>query len=126
MLRLGLSFQENVVAPGGRASVVLTPFKWVVAPELEVDGGVFARETLPFAINGSKSLNLQYDYANFLVGVAFGNRNKAQFTISGGASYIAANLGGLSQSAHVSGFSIGNPSFDGFIPTGKLGVVFFF
>jgi hypothetical protein len=125
-LRAGLSFQDNYVSPGGKASVVWSPIKFPVFPELQLDAAFFAREQLPFAINGTKNLNLQYNYGDLMLNLGVGNRDKAMFLLSGGASYIDANVGGLGASAHISNAFFSNPDFRGFIPSARLGVVVFF
>ena len=125
-LRLGVSFQDNYISPGMRGSVSFTPIKFPVFPELEIAGGWFARETIPFSLGSVSNLNLQYSYADFLFGIGFGNRDKAMFLLSGGASYIDANIGNIGQSVHLSNALFSNPTFTGWIPSGKLGFVAFF
>ena len=125
-LKVGASFQDNYLSPGARASVSLTPVKFPVYPELRFDGGFFARENIPFAINGNKSLNVQYDYLNLQLGLCFGNRNGVSFALYGGMSYLAVNVGNIQSALNVSGVSLGNPSFDGFVPSAKMALTVLF
>ena len=125
-LRTGLSFQDNYISPGGKVSIVWSPIHTVVFPELQLDAGFFAREQLPFAINGSKSLNLAYNYGDLMLNLGVGNRDKAMFLVSGGASYIDASIGGIGALVHLSNAFFSNPDFRGFIPSGRIGVIVFF
>lgn len=124
-LHLGGSLRFNGISPGVEGSVVLSPIHYVVSPQFEFDAGAFFRENMPFNIDNDK-FNLQYNYANFMLGLALGNRDKTQFVLSGGAAYIDANIGGLGQASHISNAFFSNPDFHGWTPAAKLAVVFLF
>lgn len=124
--RVGASLQDNYISPGLRASVAFTPIKFPIFPELEIACGWFSRQNIPFSINGVSNLNLQYNYADFLFGIGFGNRDRAMLLLSGGVSFIDANMGNIGPSIHISNAYFDNPTFKGWVPSAKLGTVFFF
>lgn len=124
-LRLGASFQENYVAPGLKGSVVLSPIKFPVFPELQLDMGGFFRETLPFAVDGYH-FNAAYTYQDIMLNVGFGNRDSAFFFVSGGIQHLDASLGGLPQDNHITNSLFQNPSYHGWLPAGRLGFAIYF
>lgn len=124
-LSLDVSFQENILSPGGRASVRLDPL--AVLPRLPfgvfIDGqyGIFGRGVIP-----GKSSNLPsigYQYVNTYLGLRFGRANGFYWFIEGGPSYLDINSSGFSNLVSKSnGFSVGNPTVTGWItPTALTG-----
>lgn len=124
-VKLGVSGAYNYISPfGGRLSATFDPIKFPIAPQLEVDGGIFERGTIT-QLSGDPSL--QYDYLDLLLGLGFGNRDGFRFVFSGGMSHLWLNVGNFNQVVNVApGITLGNPSASVWVPAGKLGIVWLF
>lgn len=123
-LRLGAAVTHNGMGPGVRLGVTLDPIQYAVAPTLTVEGGHCFAGTVP-GIQGSPSIG--YDYANFHLGLEFGNRSSFRFFIRGGASWV--NMSGAQAQNTVinNGSTIMNPSYTGWVaPSAKLGFALYF
>jgi hypothetical protein len=122
-LRLGAAVTHNGMAPGLRLGVTIDPIAFPIAPTLTIEGGHYWAGTVP-GIQGSPSIG--YDYANFHLGLEFGNRATFRFFLRGGASWVDMSAAqALNTTSNAS--SIGNPSYTGWLaPSAKLGFALYF
>lgn len=123
-LRLGAAVTHNGMGPGVRLGVTLDPVQYSVGPTLTVEGGHCFAGTVP-GIQGSPSIG--YDYANFHLGLEFGNRASFRFFIRGGASWVNMSGAQAQNSVINNGSTIMNPSYTGWVaPSAKLGFALYF
>jgi hypothetical protein len=123
-LRLGAAVTHNGMGPGLRFGVTLDPVSYAVGPTLTVEGGHCFAGTVP-GIQGSPSIG--YDYANFHLGLEFGNRSTFRFFVRGGASWVNMSSAQAQNSVINNGSTIMNPSYTGWVaPSAKLGFALYF
>ena len=123
-LRLGAAVTHNGMGPGVRLGVTLDPLQYAVAPTLTVEGGHCFAGTVP-GVQGSPSIG--YDYANFHLGLEFGNRSTFRFFFRGGASWVNMSSAQAQNSVINNGSTILNPSYTGWVaPSAKLGFALYF
>jgi hypothetical protein len=69
----------------------------------------------------------QFDYVDFMGGLAFGGRDSARVLLLVGESYISGSTHNIQDVfANSSSITIGNPTFKGWTPSAKLGFEFLF
>jgi hypothetical protein len=141
-VRLQAGAGTNAVSPGFRAGAVLVPFG--VGPSLTLEGGWYfegnANGIAGQVVGSSYSSNriadrVGYQFANAHLGVDFG-RGNSTFFIHGGMSYIHAKLHNANdvfggQTTDASGATTtykinGDPNVNAFLPSFKLGFLYYF
>ena len=111
------------LAPGMVGSILIDPIKFPVAPVLNFD---FGRQ-FPFTVPVNGRPGGDFDYANFMGGLAFGERDSARLLLLVGESYITGSSHNIQAVfADSNGLTIADPKFNGWIPIGKLEVEFLF
>lgn len=123
-LRLNLAGSYNGLAPGVRGGLTLDPINFPVAPTATFEYGHFWDGTVPGV---HQSPEVGYDYANLHVGLEFGKRDVWRFYLRGGATWIDAHAGGFQSTINLpNGVSVGDPTIQGWLPSGKLGFAIYF
>jgi len=121
-LRLGAAVTHNGMAPGLRFGVTLDPVSFPMAPTLTVEGGHYWNGTVP-GISGSPAIG--YNYANFHLGLEFGNRAAFRFFVRCGVSWV--DLSGVQAQNANNTAAIANPAYSGWVaPSAKLGFSLYF
>ena len=122
-----LSFTENVLSPGGRASVRLDPMallpKFPLGLFVDIQGGFFGQGTVPTKPNWP---SLGYDYLNFYGGIRLGRATGFNWVFEAGPTYMHATTGNFQSiiptNVTTSNLVIGNPSVSGWaMPTFMTG-----
>lgn len=111
------------LAPGLRGGVLFDPIQFPVVPVLNVETG----HQYPITIPVSGRPNVDFNYTDLEGGLAFGSRDHTRFVILAGMSYINGainNVQGVLPS--VSGLTIGDANFHGWVPCAKMGAEFLF
>jgi hypothetical protein len=140
-LRLGLGAGTNSISPGIRGSATLLPLG--VGPSLTIEGGHYfdgnANQAVSAFAGSSYDGNgiakqFGYQYANFHLGLDVG-RERFTFFFHGGMSYIHTvihnandTFGGSAASADGATTSVvinGSPSISAWVPSLKLGFIFY-
>jgi hypothetical protein len=108
------------LAPGVRGSLLLDPIRFPVAPVANFDVGYQSPITV-------KNVSGSFTYEDIQGGLAFGSRNGARFLLLAGMSHLSGDVSGFQNIVSTSnGVSFGNPTFNGWIPSARLGFVCLF
>ena len=122
-LRLEAAGTYNLMAPGIRGGLTLDPVNFGVAPTFTFEGGHAFEGNVPHI---DKQIGVQYNYANLHLGLEFGRRDYWRIFLRGGVSYLDLQTSGFQNATKVGGFNLDNPSFDGWLPSAKLGFALYF
>lgn len=122
--RLEGAITYNAMAPGIRGGFTLDPIDFGVAPTFTFEGGHAWNGKVPGMTN---PIGVQYNYANLHLGLEFGNRNAWRIFLRGGMSYLDLQTSNFTGAVTVgNGITLSNPTFDGWVPSGKLGFSIYF
>jgi hypothetical protein len=140
LIRASVGGAYNLLSPGIRAGVTLTPFQLMINPSLSVEAGHFftsSSDSVLGAWIGSSGVaastfkDVSYNYGTVELGVEFGGVHVGGF-FHLGMSYVDATVHNFQQhlqeqNATDSGtLEASDPSLRGFFPSAKLGLLFFF
>lgn len=120
-----LTASHNLMAFGVRGGLIIDPLDHVISPIVSVETGGYWRGNLSFIKNTPE---ISYVYVNLHFGINIGNKNKWNFFILGGPSYISATVYSLEQIIKIdSSIRISSLNVSGFVfPSAKLGINLFF
>jgi hypothetical protein len=108
-----------LLSPGVRGNLLIDPIRFPVVPVIDLDVGYQSPFTVP-GVNNSPSGSFVYE--DVRGGLAFGSRSGARFLLLAGMTHLSGSVSNLQSSITASpGVSFGNPHFDGFVPSVKLG-----
>jgi hypothetical protein len=111
----------GTLAPGMRGGVLIDPIKFPIAPVANIDVGHQFPLTIPSLAN---SPSIDFTYVDFQGGLTLGGRDGFRFMLMAGMSYLTGdvhNFQGVLSNNNVSGLTIGDPHFNGWVPNAKIG-----
>lgn len=115
----------NGIAPGMRVGLTLDPIPYAISPTITGEvGGTFSGP-VPFVSNPP---DVEYKYANLLLGLSMGNWRVWRFYLRGGMSWLDMQTHNFSNVLNNSDKSlvIGDPRLVGWAPSFKLGFTYMF
>ena len=111
------------LAPGIMGSLLVDPIKFPIAPVANFDAGWQSQITIPT----SGRPTIEWTYENIMGGLAFGGRDSARFLLLAGMTHIDGSAWNIQASLPtISGLSLANPKFNGWLPAAKLGLELLF
>jgi hypothetical protein len=115
----------TTLAPGYRFNLLIDPIKFGIAPVGNIELGHQTEFTIPGVDNSPK---VDFTYCDLQAGIGLGSRDGFRFLILAGGSHLngtAHNFQGV-VGQPVDGLTIGDPRFNGWIPSAKLGFNYLF
>jgi len=111
-------------APGVRGNILLDPIKFPVAPVLNFDLGYQSSFKLP---STDKSPDISWTYEDIQGGLAFGSREGFRFLLLGGITHLDGSASNFQNTVKTSnGITVGSPTFQVWVPSARLGIVWIF
>jgi hypothetical protein len=111
------------LAPGIRGGVLIDPIQFPVVPVVNVETG----HQYPITIPVKGNPNVDFNYTDLQAGLAFGSRDHTRLLVLVGMSYLNGSVNNIQGALpSISGLTMGNANFHGWVPDAKLGVEFLF
>jgi hypothetical protein len=122
--KLGFAVTETL-SPGYRFNLLIDPIKFGIAPVGNIELGHQTQFSIPGVDNSPK---INFTYYDLQGGIGLGSRDGFRFLLLTGMSHLAGaahNFQGLVGDP-VSGLTINDPTFSGWIPSAKIGINYLF